>query len=127
MSKHAAALLAAVLITVCAGVAIFAVGGAALLNKSGVAPSSSKSPGVSDAAIVQRTQLEEMQVQILRYQAREQQYQAREKQYQQVLDQAQAQVEAAQRQAQQMQALLAQLQQRGLITVGNDGSIFVNP
>ena len=127
MSKHAAALVAAVLITICAGAAIFAIGGAALINKSGVAASSSKSPGISDAALVQRTQLEQMQVQILQYQAREQRYQARERQYQQVLDEAQSQVEAAQRQSQQTQALLSELQQRGLITVGSDGSIFINP
>ena len=128
MNKHAAALAAAVLITICAAVAIFAIGGAALLNRAGVkaANASSTGSGGSDAAIVQRTQLEQMQVQILQYQAREEQYQQRERQYQQVLDEAQSKVQAAQEQSQQLQALLSQLQQRGLITIGNDGSIFIN-
>jgi ABC-type transport system involved in cytochrome bd biosynthesis fused ATPase/permease subunit len=128
MSKHTAALVAAVLISVCAGAAIFIIGGAALLNGAGVIPSNSnaKSPGTSDVALVERTQLEQMQVQILQYQAREQQYQQREQQYRQILDQAQAQVQAAQAQEQQMQMLLNQLQQRGLITVAPDGSILVN-
>jgi hypothetical protein len=100
MSKHAAALAAAVLISICAGAAVFIIGGAALLNRAGVAPSNSsaKSPGASDVALVERTQLEQMQVQILQYQAREQ----------------------------QMQMLLGELQQRGLISIAPDGSILVN-
>ena len=128
MSKHAAALAAAVLISICAAVAIFAIGGAALLNRSGVkaANAGAKGAGVSDAAIVQRTQLEQMQVQILQYQAREEQYQQREQQYQQVLDEAQSKVQAAQEQSQQLQSLLNELQQRGLITIGSDGSIIIN-
>ena len=128
MSKHAAALAAAVLITISAAVAIFAIGGAALLNRSGVkaANASSKGPGVSDAAIVQRTQLEQMQVQILQYEAREEKYQQREQQYQQVLAEAQSEVQAAEQQSQQVQSLLGELQQRGLITIGNDGSIIIN-
>ena len=128
MSKHAAALTAAILITICAAVAIFAIGGAALLNRSGVkaANASSKGPGVSDAAIVQRTQLEQMQVQILQYQAREEKYQQREQQYQQVLAEAQSKVQAAELQSQQVQSLLGELQQRGLITIANDGSIYIN-
>jgi TolA-binding protein len=128
MSKHAAALAAAMLITICAAVAIFAIGGAALLNRSGVkaANASSKGPGVSDAAIVQRTQLEQMQVRILQYEAREEKYQQREQQYQQVLAEAQSKVQAAEQQSQELQSLLAELQQRGLITIGNDGSIYIN-
>ena len=128
MSKHAAALAAAVLITISAAVAIFAIGGAALLNRSGVkaANASSKGPGVSDAAIVQRTQLEQMQVQILQYEAREEKYQQREQQYQQVLAEAQSKVQAAEQQSQQVQSLLSELQQRGLITISNDGSIIID-
>ncbi len=128
MSKHAAALAAAVLITICAGAAIFAIGGAALLNRSGVMASNSASqgPGVSDAAIVQRTQLEQMQVQILQYQAREERYQQREQQYQQALDEAKTAVQAAQAQTQQLQAVLSDLEQRGLITIASDGTIYIN-
>jgi hypothetical protein len=128
MSKHAAALAAAVLITICAAVAVFSIGGAALLNRSGekAAIASSKGARVSEAAIVQRTQLEQMQVQILKYQAREEQYRERERQYQQVLDEAQSKVQAAQEQSQQLQSLLNELQERGLITIGSDGSIIIN-
>ena len=128
MSKHAAALAAAVLITVCAAVAIFAIGGAALINQAGVkaANANSNGAGGSDAAIVQRTQLEQMQVQILQLQAREEQYRERERQYQQVLDEAQSKVQAAQEQSQQLQSLLNELQERGLITIGSDGSIIIN-
>jgi chromosome segregation ATPase len=128
MSKHAAALAAAILITICAGAAVFTVGGSALLNRAGVkaANASAKGAGVSDAAIVQRTQLEQMQVQILQYEAREEQYREREKQYQQVLDQAQSEVQAAHAQSEQLQALLNELQQRGLITIAADGTVLIN-
>ncbi len=128
MSKHAAALAAAILITICAGAAIFAIGGAALLNRAGVTASNStaQGPGVSDAAIVQRTQLEQMQVQILQYQAREERYQQREQQYQQALDDEKTAVQAAQAQTQQLQAVLSDLEQRGLITIASDGTIYIN-
>jgi Mg-chelatase subunit ChlI len=137
MTKHMAALAAAVLMTVCAGAAVFAIGGAALFHQSGVMAASSpaQSSKATDASMVQQSQadqaqVQQLQAQISQYQAREQQYQAREQQYQQELGQAQAAAQQAQGQAQQqlqeMQQLLFVLQQRGLITINGDGSITIN-
>jgi uncharacterized protein YlxW (UPF0749 family) len=130
MTKHMAALAAAVLMTVCAGAAVFAIGGAALFHQSGVMAASSpaQSSKATDASMVQQSQADQAQVQQL--QAQISQYQAREQQYQQELGQAQAAAQQAQGQAQQqlqeMQQLLFVLQQRGLITINGDGSITIN-
>ncbi len=137
MSKHMAALTAALVMTACAAVAVFAIGGAALLNPSGVTASNSVGQGakVANASLVQQqsadqSQVQQLQAQIAQYQAQIQQYQAREQQYQQALTQAQASAQQAQAQAgqqtQEVRQLLLALQQQGLITINPDGSIIIN-
>jgi len=124
MTKRLAAVAAAASMTVFVGVAILAIGGFAILNKTGVqaANTVSQAPTVADANPVQPAQLAQLQEMVSQYQLREQQYQAREQQYQQALSQAQSQIQQDQQQLQQMQQLFVSLQQGGLITMsGSDG------
>jgi uncharacterized protein YlxW (UPF0749 family) len=127
MKKQFVALLAAVLMTACVGAAILVVGAAALFNPNGTTAANSHAqvaapaPGVADQA-----QIQQLQNLIAQYQSREQQYQAQEKQYQQQLDRSSAQVQQAQLQMQQIQQLLVALQQRGVISITQDGQIFIN-
>jgi peptidoglycan hydrolase CwlO-like protein len=119
MKKSVVAVLIAFLMTAMVGICIFAVGAAALHNKSGVAVSNS--PAQASAASV-----DQLQSLITQYQDREQQYQQREQQLQNQLSQAQAQIQQDQQMIQQVRMLLSALQQRGLISVTNDGRIFIN-
>jgi uncharacterized protein YlxW (UPF0749 family) len=129
MNKHLAAFVAATAMTACSATAILAVGGVAFFNRSGVAPSSSSTSGqaskAADASFVAQSQAQQLQQQVAQYQDRVQQYQSREQQLQHALGQAQAQIQADQQQAQQFQLLLLALQQRGLISITNDGRIFI--
>ena len=122
MKKSIIPVLVALLITACVGVSMFAIGGAALLNKNGVpisgAPAQgSDAPGLNSPRSV--GQVEQMQTLISQYQDHEQQYQQREQQLQDQLSQANIQI-------QQFQNLLAALQQRGVIRITNDGRVFIN-
>lgn len=131
MKKQLVALSAAVLITACVGLAMLAIGGAALFNKNGVtaANSSTDASAVAQVSVQQQqqdaAQIQQLQSLVAQYQSREQQYQQREQQYQSQLNQANAQVQQLQAQMQQVQALLIALQQRGLIAVTSDGRIMI--
>jgi hypothetical protein len=128
MKKQFSAILVALLITACVGASIFAIGGAALLNKNSV-PVSNSSPQVSqisDTNVTQPDQVAQLQNLVSQYQDHEKQYQQREQQLQQQLSDANAQVQQDQQMLQQVQALLSALQQRGLITITNDGRIRIN-
>ncbi len=132
MSKRLAALLAAILSTACIGVAILVIGGAALFNPNGTA--SAQSPAQASAAASATTnnsaadqaQIQQLQSLVAQYQAREQQYQAREQQYQQQLAAQSSQIQQAQQQMQEIRNLLLALEQRGLITITQDGQIIIN-
>ena len=128
IKKHVAAFTAATLMTACSGAAILAIGGVALSNKSGVtaANTPAQAAKVADVSLASQSQVQQLQAEVAQYQARDQQYQAREQQLTQALNQAQAAVQADQQQTQQVQMLLLTLQQRGLITITNDGRIFIN-
>ena len=128
MKKHLAAFTAATLMTACSAGAILAIGGVALFNKSGVTPANTPAQAakVADVSLASQSQVQQLQAEVAQYQARDQQYQAREQQLTQALNQAQASVQADQQQTQQVQMLLLALQQRGLITITNDGQIFIN-
>ncbi len=128
MKKQWAAFAAAAVMTACSATAILAIGGVAFFNRSGVAPANTtaQSSKIADASLVSQTQAQQLQGQLSQYQARDQQYQAREQQLQQALAQAQSQIQADQQQAQQFQMLLLALQQRGLITITQDGGIYIN-
>jgi TolA-binding protein len=129
MKKPIIAALLALLMTACVGAAIFAIGGAAVLNKNSVPVSNSASAGGTTAVISapQTTnQVAQLQNLISQYQDREKQYQQREQQLQNQLSQTNAQLQEAQQTVQQAQMLLQALQQRGVIRVTNDGRIFIN-
>jgi len=128
MKKQWTAILFAVLITACVGASIFAIGGAALINKSGVAVSDSPSqqPVTSESDPSQKDQVAQLQSLVSQYQDREAQYHQREQQLQNQLSTANAQIQADQQMIQQAQMLLSALQQRGLITINSDGRIFIN-
>ena len=128
MKKPFMAVLIALLVTACFGASIFAIGGAALVNKSGVPVSNSpaQAADVSAANLSQQAdQVAQLQSLISQYQDHEQQYQQREKQLQDQLAQANAQVQQDQQTMQQVQMLLSALQQRGLIRLTNDGRIII--
>jgi TolA-binding protein len=127
MKKQFVALTAAILTTLFVGVAMFAIGRSALFNPNWVSASnSSGSAKLADVNASPQVQIQQLQALITQYQARETEYQKREQQYQALLDQANAQTQQYQQQIQQVQVLLQALQQRGLITVTNDGRIFIN-
>ena len=110
MKKPFIAILIALLVTACVGASIFAIGGAALVNKNGV-PASNSAAQASDVAAVnssqQTDQLAQLQGLVSQYQDHEQQYQEREQQLQQQLDQANTQIQQDQQTLQQVQMLLS--------------------
>jgi len=118
----------AVLITACVGASMFAIGGAALLNRNSL-PVSNSPVQASDASAMtlsqQSDQVDQLQGLVSQYQDHEQQYQAREQQLQQQLAQANSQIQQDQQTLQQVQMLLAALQQRGLIRLTSDGQIVI--
>jgi TolA-binding protein len=128
MKKPFIAVLIAFLVTACVGASIFAIGGAALVNKNGVPVSNSPaqaSDGLAVNSSQQADQVGQLQGLVSQYQDREQQYQQREGQLQQELAQANTQIQQDQQTLQQVQMLLAALQQRGLIRLTNDGRIVI--
>jgi len=120
MKKTLPALLAALAITVGIGVGMLFVGGNALFNSDGITVSNS--PIVANAQSASGDQA----AQIAQLQSQVAQYQSRETQYQQELSQAADQIRAANDKLQQVQMLLSALQSRGIITIGQDGRIFLN-
>ena len=135
MKKSFMAVLIALLVTVCVGVPMFAIGGAALMNKNGTTPSNSPAQ-VSQAALVKSSQQNDQMGQLQglvsqyqdrekQYQQREQQLQQREQQLQQQLAQANTQLQQDQQLLQQVQMLLGALQHRGLIRLTNDGRVVI--
>lgn len=128
MKKQFMAILAALFITACVGASIFGIGGAALLNRNTapVADSSSQVTMISDTNLSQQDQVAQLQSLVSQYQDREQQYQQREQQLKDQLSQANTQVQQDRQLLQQVQSLLGALQQRGLISVTNDGRILIN-
>jgi hypothetical protein len=129
MKKSFGALLIAFLMTCMVAVSIFAIGGAALHNRTGVPVSDSLAQGAGSASLnspAQSDQLSQLQSLVSQYQDREKQYQQREQQLQSQLSQAQAQVQQDQQMLQQVQLLLRALQQRGVIRVTDDGRVFIN-
>jgi TolA-binding protein len=128
MKKSTIAVIVALVMTACVGAAIFAIGGAALLNKNGSPVSNSpvQAVQVSNSSSAQQTdQVAQLQSLVSQYQDREKQYQQREQQLQSQLAQANSQIQSDQELVQQARELLAALQQRGLIQITNDGRILI--
>ena len=93
MKKPFIAILIALLVTACVGASMFAIGGAALVNKNGSPASNS---ACADCFIGSNTsqptdQVAQLQSLVSQYQDHEQQYQQREQQLQQQIAQANAQ------------------------------------
>jgi len=137
MKKQLTAFIAAIAITMCVGLGIFAISGVAYANSNGVQASNSPagqnasttvgaSDAVSRAQAQQAQQIQQLQSLVAQYQQRDQQYQQREQQYQSQLSQSNTQLSQAQQQLQQYQQLAAFLQQRGIITITSNGQVYVN-
>ena len=109
MKKPFMAILIAFVVTACVGASMFAIGGAALMNRNGVTASNSR--GEAD--------------QIAQLQSLVSQHQDREQQLQEQLSQANAQIQQDQQVLQQVKTLLGALQQRGLIRLTDDGRIVI--
>lgn len=128
MKKPLMAVLIALFVTACVGASIFAIGGAALINKNGVPVSNSPAQASNDSAVnsvKEIDQVSQLQGLVSQYQDREQQYQQREQQLQQQLARANAQLQQDQETLQEVQTLLGALQQRGLIRLTNDGRVVI--
>jgi peptidoglycan hydrolase CwlO-like protein len=128
MKKHAIAALIALLMTACVGTSVFAIGESALMNKNGIPPANSAAQAstVADRNASPGSELDELRSLVSQYQDREQQYQERERQLQAQLAQANAQIQQDQEMVQQVQRLLGALQERGMISITNDGRILLN-
>ena len=129
MKKSLVAMLIALLMTAMIAVSVFAIGGAALINKNGVAVLNAPAQGSGAAGLdspQQTDQIAQLQGLVTQYQDREKQYQQREQQLQDQLAQANTQIQQNQQLIQQVRELLRALQQRRLITITNDGQIFIN-
>jgi hypothetical protein len=129
MKKPITAVLVALVITACVGLSVFAIGGAALLNKNGTSTSNTPMQAAGGAGLNStqaNSQADQSQQLIAQYQDREKQYQQREQQLQQQLADANSQIQQDQQLLQQFQGLLAALQQRGMIQITNDGRVFIN-
>ena len=128
MKKHLIAALIAVLMTACVGTSVFAIGESALMNKNGVPPASSAAQAstVADRSVSPGSELDQLRSLVSQYQDHERQYQERERQLQDQLAQANAQIQQDQEMVQQVQRLLGALQQRGMISITNDGRILIN-
>lgn len=128
MKKTLPAILAAFIITLCVGVGMLLVGGAALMNRNGTTVSNS--PNASNVSEVKNVNVDQAQVQqqqdlVAQYQQRDKKYQEELAKAAQQLQQQDAQLQQANAQIQQYQMLLQALQSRGLIVIGQDGRIFL--
>lgn len=125
MKKPLMAVLIALFVTAFIGTPILVIGGAALVNRTGVAPSNSPAQGSALNVAQSSNQMAQLQSLISQYQDREQQYQQREQQLQEQLAQANAQLQQDQQTLDQVKMLLGALQQRGLIRLTSDGRIVI--
>lgn len=129
--KKASALIGAFIISGIIGAAMILVGVNVFFNKNTVPVSNSPS---SAAASVITTSVgtpqdpptvQQLQNLIVQYQSREQQYQTQLNQAQQEIQQANSQLQQQNSQLQEYQTLIQALQQRGIITIGQDGTIYL--
>lgn len=116
MKKQIPALIATILVISFLAIAMGATSVSALTNINGT-PNSNNSSGTS--LVSNQTQTDQFQARIV-------EYQQRELQYQQLLANDQSQIKQAADQVSQIQKLLFALQQQGLISIHNDGTISIN-
>lgn len=119
MKKTIPAFIAAVLVTAVLGTGMFLIGKDALGTSNAQAQAAAATvPASADTAQYQQA--------IAQYQAREAQYQDQLKQAADQIATANQQIESTGQQIQQYQSLLSQLQNSGLITITNDGTVTIN-
>lgn len=129
--KQLSALIGALVITGLLGAAMVLVGANLFFNPNNVpvnnSPSSAATTVITTTAgTTQDPQtVQQLQALVAQYQSREQRYQAQLTQAQQEIQQASSQIQQANSQIQQYQALMQALQQRGIITIGQDGTIYI--
>lgn len=110
------AFIVALAVTLVIGLGMLVVGVNAVFNPSSVEASDSPGPAPALQNPTGNATVDQLNALIQQYRAREKQYQDRESQYQAQLDQATQQI-------QQLQGVLEQLQERGVISIGADGTI----
>jgi biotin-(acetyl-CoA carboxylase) ligase len=130
--KRLPALIAAFVTTAVIAIAMLLIGINAVMNPNQVAAASSPNDSqaaVSSAGTTQNGQAQDL---VAQYQAREKQYQDREQQYQsqisqleQRLNQDETQLQQAAGAIQQYQGLLQELQDRGIIMIDRNGTIYL--
>jgi hypothetical protein len=126
MSKQFGALLAAILITGAIVLSMFVVGVSAMTNRNGVAVSNSPAASAAASTTTGSSASTSDQALIAQLQAQVAQYQSREQQYQAALNTDNQQLSQVASEQQTIQQLLAYLQQRGIISIDNQGNIYVN-
>jgi peptidoglycan hydrolase CwlO-like protein len=128
--KPIPALIAALLITGIIAAGMFIIGGNALFNNNTVPTANSPAQAAKLAAdppssTTAQAEVAQLQSLVSQYQAREKQYQSQLNQLEQEVNQSQQQLNQANQQVQQFESLLTELQNLGLIRIGNNGQIFV--
>lgn len=118
--KSTQATIAALLITVTLGGGMFMIGQNALGTSTAKAEAAATSVTASAGTLSQYEQL------MAQYQARESQYQAELSQATDQINSANQQIAADNQQLQQYQTLIAQLENSGVISVANDGTVTIN-
>jgi uncharacterized protein YlxW (UPF0749 family) len=118
MKKQYMALLAAFGITICMAAGMLLISGSALLNKNGVPVADSPAAATATAEVKSAEQGQIQQLQSL-----VSEYQTREVKYQSELSTAGQQLQQATDQLRQYQMLLTALQNRGIITIDENGRV----
>lgn len=121
INKQIPAIVAAFIITCLVAASMLFIGGEALANTNTVptlnSPSAAKSTTGNSSSVDPATTAQ-LQNLVSQYQQREQQYQAQ-------IQQANQQLQQTTQQLQQYQQLIQALQQRGIIQIGSDGTIYI--
>jgi hypothetical protein len=120
--KKLEALIAAMIITSLVGIAMVSIGINALLNPNSTPPGDSPAGAPAAIAAAGFGQTQDQVAQLTELVA---QYEAREQQYQAQLDEAGQRLSQAEGEVQQLRQVLVELQNRGVIRIGNDGTIQV--
>lgn len=120
MKKSIPAFLAAVLVTVVLGVGMF------LIGQNALGTSTAKAEAVAAPVTLSADTTAQYEQIVAQYQARETQYQAEITQASAQINTANQQIASDSQQLQQYKSLISQLQNSGLISIANDGTVTVN-
>jgi peptidoglycan hydrolase CwlO-like protein len=120
MKKQYTALLVAFAVTFCMAAGMLLVSGSALLNKNGLPVANSAAEATATAVVksAEQAQIQQLQSMVAEYQTREVKYQSE-------LQSAGQDLQRVNNQIRQYQMLLEALQNRGYITIGQNGQVIV--